>query len=82
MPQLCHPGITGEKSKCMIFSVWNKHQWEDEGVWEKTRITAWGYIRMPKGKGKEKKMEIQEKLSFISFGSHRTAPLSFAVESI
>lgn len=39
---------------------------------------------MPKGKGKEKKMEIQEKLSFISFGSHshRTAPLSFAVESI
>lgn len=82
MQQVSQPGIIGEKSKCMIFNVWNKQQWEDEGIWEKTEITAWGYIRTPKGKGKEKKMEIQEKLDFISFGSHRTAPFSFAVESI
>lgn len=40
-----------------------------------------GLYKDTKGERWRKKMEIQEKVDFLSFGSHRTAPLSFAVES-
>lgn len=66
-----------------MFYTCERNKVEDEGIWEKTGVTAGNrVIRVPKGKAKENKMQIQEKLGFIGFVSHRTAPFSFTVESI
>lgn len=56
---------------------------EDERIWEKTGVTAGNRAyRATRGKAKENKMQIQEKLGAIGFASHGTSPFSFTVESI